>query len=394
MPPPRSHSPQATLMLRLPHASRPPPPAPSPLPPPQRDHADGHTNISNIARLLTLPPDREEDITMLNLLDGAPDPPLTSVRSLVERTPHNPDRFGRNPIRDPLDNYTDADMPQVHDSHPTTPFQFIHLDLISEWENLTGGKLLIIPFGDAAREPKLHDLIKNRILYAVAEITSSKDVGVSAPSPSDDAIRAKRSPSSFLVYNLTLVQKSQLLDRGVWSSQAITFRAVPFFPMNPDYLFSIKGFSLIITQHVQTLVYNVWHNQDTATFMQNLIDAAPERDRVDLTFAISSFLDTLSVTCLNIKERGGVISPCFNIYAKGASIPDHKTWLEIRQYLSKRIYFTLLTGRGETTTNPYNCGLCHGVEHPKGLCPFPDVTGWNGPSKDQNAENRRGRNGG
>ena len=180
-------------------------------------------------------------------------------------------------------------MPKVHNAHPTAPFQYINLDLISEWESLAGGKLLIIPFGDAAREPKLHDLLKNRILYAIAEVTNSQSIGVSAPSPSAEAVQAKRYPSSFLVYNLTPPpppQKLLLLNRGVWSSQAITFRAVPFYPTNPDYLFSIKGFSLSIEDHVQALVHNIWHDQTTTTFVESTTNAAPELERAALISTI------------------------------------------------------------------------------------------------------------
>ena len=112
-------------------------------------------------------------------------------------------------------------MPKVHDAHPTSSFLYIDLDLVSEWELLDRGKLLIIPFGDAAQDPKLHDVIKNRILYTVAEITCSQGIGVSAPTPSVDVDEEDCFPS-FLTYNLTDPQKKLLLDRGVWSSCYVT----------------------------------------------------------------------------------------------------------------------------------------------------------------------------
>ena len=319
---------------------------------------------------------------------------LASICSLVERAPRDPNTTGRNATQDPLDNFTNAVMPKVHDDHPTALFQFIELDLISEWELLEGGKLLIVPFGDAPYEPKLHDLIKNRLLFAITEITSSQEIGISAPTPSAAATKDGKCPSSFLAYNLTFLQKQLLLDRGVWSSQAITFRATPFYPSNPDYLFTIKGFSLNIEDRILTLVYNVWHDGATAKFAHDLVNATPERERTALTFAIHTFLDSTSVSCLNIKERGGGLTPSFNVYANGNVIPLNETWIQICKYLSERIYYTPLTGRGEVVISPYACGICHGVEHPKGLCPFPGIVGWNGPGKDKNSDNRRGRNGG
>ena len=314
------------------------------------------------------------------------------VRSLVETTPHDPAHSSRNIMRDPLDNYTNATMPKVHNAHPTSPFQYIDLDLISEWELLVGGKLLILPFGDAPHEPKLHETIKNRILYAIAEITDSQGIGISAPTPNAEATRTGRYPSSFLAYNLTPPQIQLLLDRGVWSSQAITFRATPFYPTNPSYLFTIRGFSLNIEGHIQSLIYSTWHDSNTTKFIRETVLSAPEEECTTLERAICTLLDSPTVTCLNIKERGGGLLPRFNIYANGSTIPHHVTWLKIRKYLADHIYFTPLIGQGEVVISPYTCNICHGVEHPRGLCPFPGIKGWNGPSKDKNSETQRGRN--
>ncbi|KAF8268513.1 hypothetical protein EI94DRAFT_1800329 [Lactarius quietus] len=263
-------------------------------------------------------------------------------------------------------------MPKVHDAHPTSPFKYIDLNLISKWELLTGRKL-IIPFGDAAHDPKLHDVIKNCILFAVAEITHSQGIGISAPTPSNNA-------------------KQLLLNRGIWSSQAITFRAVPFHPTNPDYLFTIQGFSLNIEEHIWTLVYNVWHDAETTTFVHNIINTAPEGEQPTLNYAIRTFLDTPTITCLNIKERGCGLTPCLNVHTDGAIIIHHTIWLDLCQFLADCIYFTPLIGQGKVITNPYSCGICHSVEHPKGMCPFLNIKGWNGPSKNQNAEGQCGKN--
>ncbi|KAF8272655.1 hypothetical protein EI94DRAFT_1697339 [Lactarius quietus] len=103
----------------------------------------------------------------------------TSVCSFTQRTPHDPNQNGHNTACDPLDNYTNAKMPKVHDTHPTSPFKYIDLNLITH-------------------NSKLHNVIKNYILYAVAEITHSQGIGVSAPTPSDDAVDEDHFQSSFL----------------------------------------------------------------------------------------------------------------------------------------------------------------------------------------------------
>ncbi|KAH8996083.1 hypothetical protein EDB86DRAFT_3077222 [Lactarius hatsudake] len=340
-----------------------PPSEPSYTPPPAqpttRPNEDIPTGIAN-------PPDP---------VDG---PGVISIRALLETTLHVHKPTNRNalPSRDPLANYTRATMPKVHDALPTSPFDYINLDLISKWENFLGGKLLIVPFSDIVNEANLHGPIKNRILYAMVKVAQSQEIGVSV------AIENKCYPTSFLVYNLTNAQKNIILDRGVWSSQAITVCAIPFFPTNPDFLFAIKGFSTLIKRDVHELIKSVWYDNDTAIFAQSIIDSTPEGDHVALVFAIHSFLDSMSTSCLQIVEHGGALTPVFNIYAEGRTIPHPTMWLSIHNYLADKTYSTQMHGHGIVSLTPYDCDLCHGVNHLKGLCPFPGIPGWNGPGRD------------
>ena len=68
--------------------------------------------------------------------------------------------------------------------------------------------------------------------------------------------------------------------------------------------------------------------------------------------------------------------PHFNIYAKGDIINDDETWLQLKKYLRNRNYKTMLIGTGSATED-FVCNICHGHDHPGGLCPFPRIPGWN-----------------
>lgn len=96
---------------------------PAPLPLPQHNQPEQHTpNINNITCLLSLTPNLEEGATMVIPNKCATCPQATSVRSLVEETPHDSDPTGCNATQDPLNNYTNAEMPKIQDDHPTAPF--------------------------------------------------------------------------------------------------------------------------------------------------------------------------------------------------------------------------------------------------------------------------------
>ncbi|KAH9027137.1 hypothetical protein EDB84DRAFT_1563525 [Lactarius hengduanensis] len=235
-------------------------------------------------------------------------------------------------------------MPKVHDALPTSPFNYMDLDLVSEWENFPGGKLLIAPFGDIVNEANLHGPIKSRILYAMVEIAQSQEIGVSAPTPNASAIEDECYPTSFLVYNLTNAQK-----KGLSWIEA-------FGPPSDN------RFSTLIEKHVRDLI----KSKGTA---------------ITLVFAIRSFLDSMSTSCLQIMEHGGALTPVFNVYANGRTIPHPTMWLNIRNYLADKTYSTQMHSHSIVSLTPYDCDLCHGVDHPKGLCPFPGIPGWNGPGR-------------
>ncbi|KAH9056598.1 hypothetical protein EDB87DRAFT_1758097 [Lactarius vividus] len=175
--------------------------------------------------------------------------PLSLRAQLEAAAGRQPSLSGKLAPRNPIDKYTKSPsegMPLVHAANPTAALEFIDLDLISTWEQAEGEKLLAHPFNNEAKSPELHENIKTRILTAIAEITGSQTVGVSAPKPSEDAIKKRCTPTAFLIYNLTPEQQTLLLRRRVWSSLAITFHVTDLSPQCPGFIFSIKGFSTLI----------------------------------------------------------------------------------------------------------------------------------------------------
>ena len=88
------------------------------------------------------------------------------------------------------------------------------------------------------------------------------------------------------------------------------------------------------------------------------------------------FVETATVRFLDIKSPGGKSDPHFNIYANGDLIDDDETWLQLRDYLRNRTYKTMLIGTGKAIKD-FVCNICHGHDHPAGLCPFPRIPGWN-----------------
>jgi hypothetical protein len=182
------------------------------------------------------------------------------------------------------------------------------------------------------------------------------------------------------------------LARAVWSSTSITFRVTPLDLVKPNFLFQIKGFTTKITDLIRDLVTITWHDAITREFVASILDQIPDCERPHLTTAIKNFIDSAYVTRLDTRDSGNVLAPCYNIYAKSALIPNDSTWSLLRMHLANRQYIVPMQGEGTTKITLFHCGLCHGIDHPRGLCLFPEVEGWNGPKSSQSPPNRN-RNG-
>ena len=283
--------------------------------------------------------------------------------------------------RNPIDKYTKGPMPKVHVSDPTAALNHIDLDLLTEWEQVSGEKLLALPFGMEVWELDRHDSIKNQLLSAVAEITQGTSTEVSSPIPSKDALRDEHTPTSFLIYNLSKDQANTLLEREVWSSMAITFRITPLFTSCPDFLFSITGFSTQVMQTVTTIVQNVWNDPAVRNSISDILLTIPFDERAETQQDILNFLAALNVHYLDMKDTGGTLKPVFNVYSKGNLIKNDNTWTLLHDTLATCDYRSSMQRSGKTHINLHHCGICHSVDHLRGLCTFPDIKGWNGPRK-------------
>ena len=301
----------------------------------------------------------------------------------------NTQEQGRNPVRNPLDKYTEGPMPDVQDASPTAVFENIDLDCISEWEDINGEKLLAIPFDTPQRDPRWPGAMAGKILTAVAEITQAKEVDICQPRPSEEAEKMRHIPITFLIHGLTSQQAETLLERKIWSSQAITFRTTRFAPACPNFLFTIKGWKTITLKNVYPAVKQVWDSEETQEFTRSLIYAVPPAQRESVEKEIEHLINTMNIVRLDTKETGNTLTPRFNIYADSSKMSLDEVWSRIRLYFAKRTYASTTLGKGTIEQIPFT--LCHGVDHPQGLCPIPDTPEWNGPKRDGNRERRNMR---
>ena len=94
---------------------------------------------------------------------------------------------------------------------------------------------------------------------------------------------------------------------------------------------------------------------------------------------LTDFTNTVWTAKIDTRERGNVLAPMFKVFMPGALILDTCTWCHLRNYLASRSYSIQHQSPGTSIKPSKTCTICHSADHLRGLCPFPNVTGWNGP---------------
>jgi hypothetical protein len=318
--------------------------------------------------------------------------PSSTKNRLEAAADRNNTLAGKFTTRNALDKYTAGPLPPVYDAHPSAVFEHIDTDFAAEWEHQKGGKLLAHPFDGDAQNPASHEEIREQIFTAASEITKSTEVEVSAPMPSKDAKMEGRYPTVFLIFNLSDDHTSLLLQRGVWSSLSISFRVLPFRPPCPNFMFSLGCISTHSSDRIFPIVQRVWDSPVVKNYITALINAVPEDKRGEIENAIGTLMESMWVKKIETKRTGETIAPHFNIYTDSSGIAIDEVWIRLRHFLSTKEYTANFQGTAKVKTPPFHCGICHSADHPRGLCPFPDTPGWNGPKKRPNTDfsNRRG----
>lgn len=324
--------------------------------------------------------------------------PQTSLRDLMTSgtDPCNPAKLPCRAPRDPLDKYIKADMPEIHDLEPRSLLELIDLDRLDEWDRCPGGKLVAVPFRDEAEDPDWAKFVQNRIFAAAAEITKAQLMGISTPRPNELAHETHRTPTTFLIYNLTDSQRQILLQQRVWSSKDITFRVAPLGSNIPSYLFTVSGLTTLNLQSIRDMVLDTWLDDESCIFFQLTPQPTNSPEHSNISPILEDLVNSIQVEQLPTKDEGGILAPVFHILASSPRIPNHQVWSQIRNFLAKRNYEASLEGSATIRVAPFDCTLCHGISHPRGLCPFTKIIGWNAPmgppeNKRPRRDNDRGR---
>ena len=287
--------------------------------------------------------------------------------------------IGSKAPTDPRGNYTKGQMPDIYDEDPAALLARIDPAQVGSWLALPTGKVLARPFDFEVRYKPNHQKLAQELAAAAKEITGATSVAVAPPNKDPALPQRTQHPFTFLIHNITKEEEEMLLERKVWSSKIITFQVATIYVKRPEFLFTLKGFITPKAANVMASITETWEDPVTTALIRTLADHAPSpEEKKKWNSQLVKFLASVTVRHLDIRSQGGRENPHFNVYANGDLIEDDETWLQFRRYLRNRSYKTMVIGTGRSLQEDFVCGLCHGHDHPRGLCPFPHIPGWNG----------------
>ncbi len=219
----------------------------------------------------------------------------------------------------------------------------------------------------------------NRIMVetlrqAVYLIAGAENVMIVPPDLEDSTTRRPRdAPRVWAVRGLTQAQESAMLARFPWS-----FRAISFFTykraITPDvWLLALDGFFDEDVIAITSAVREVLEEPDNWERLAALTRDHPTLRHLQARDRVNRILDSIVVKTWRLSNRNVVA----NVYIDPPTL-DVPKWREWAGGLRLRTYGNFVNGTG-VVRRIAACLGCNSVDHPAHRCPFPELSGWNGP---------------
>ena len=101
--------------------------------------------------------------------------------------------------------------------------------------------------------------------------------------------------------------------------------------------------------------------------------------RQEPDLVLDHVINSVYVDILPYQTRGGVAEPLVRVYMESPTACADD-WAVFRDRVMGLAFGDDLTGNPALFTGSLWCAICHGHDHPMGLCPLLTVPGWHGPT--------------
>jgi hypothetical protein len=166
------------------------------------------------------------------------------------------------------------------------------------------------------------------------------------------------------------------VSQRCWATEKIGFIVYTTDPITLQYLGAVEGLNATDKEDVaqiQELIAQTLYEMDTGLIME-ISASNPALSKLEVHQQAAEVIQTLRINMINIRAQGGSLRPIANMYIDCPCELD-EDWSRLVDAVAQTKFKHSLLGTG-TIHRGWTCTICHGVDHPSGLCPFPMVPGW------------------
>ncbi|KAF7795101.1 hypothetical protein EIP86_011105 [Pleurotus ostreatoroseus] len=375
-----SPTPSSSIDLDSPHQNASPPEVPSDA---DSASANPHSDTDTASRA--------EDPDLGNFVPMSPQPPAwrnapftlpprlfrNGVAAQLQITHRvNPPRT-QNGVVTNQPQYTatpEEGFPVVHWADVAAPHLGQTVDQALAWEGHEGPKITVLIAGHSPLDGTIHPPLLHLVNLATQEIHAflgTTTCRLCAPIPQNPVTRLNCEPYAMFARDLSG-------DEYVLSTATITLFFFRFGFSIPRFLGFITGYTTRDENEVYTIVRafldrhlpEIMHIVNDNPLVSQAIVLQPIADRI---------VSSLRVSFLDVRGPQGVPTPHFRVYLD-LPVDNHASFTAIRNIFLQGPWNDSFAGVGRfNVVYGSTCGLCHGSDHPRGLCPFLAVPGWQGP---------------
>ena len=216
----------------------------------------------------------------------------------------------------------------------------------------------------------------NKVKSALRTLFNCPKVIVGVPGYVNNGWTDARPLYPLFVAGISKKQKRILIDRICWNTPGITFFAVPTEPFVTAFVMTLGGLTLEADPEDEIIVAHiVKHHLKLSGKVRGFI--AKHNDLFDGDYSVTDILNeilhSVEARALEITVDDAQAT-VFNVYmCSPTSDPtNHEAWIRLLKNISYVSHHGNLTPRKPE----FNCASCYALDHPTGLCPYPELPGW------------------
>lgn len=209
---------------------------------------------------------------------------------------------------------------------------------------------------------------------------------VSTPTTAVELIERLPPPWHFLISGIPPEAIERLIRLRVCSSAEISCFFVPFEQPLPTYAFTLENFSFPDSENTNKEIGEIVKDtiRSNPAVMQFIHDNIPLPDAEAALRTIESV--RVSSLCLALSKSAK--ETVWNVYFDSPPAFTLKQYFDWTNLMRTFFYISEDYGYGTARQDAqFVCMGCKSFDHPTGLCPFPKLPGWFGPSAQEHKDN-------